>query len=107
MAGLRQLLGELEANLKPEWLSPGYARALPLVRHAFNPVGTEVAAVAPPGNNQDMTLRVADQHPGALRAAAGSARRAQHACECTHTCMHGGSIRCRSEVTAAVQTGPV
>lgn len=70
MEQLRELLGTLEANLRPEWLSTAFKCTPPLVRHAFNAVGREVAAVPPAGSNDDMSLREADQHPGALPSAA-------------------------------------
>lgn len=68
MEDLRRLLGELEKNLKVEWLCSSFVREPLLVKNCFNPVGTEVAAVPLVGSNDDMTLREADQHPGALSA---------------------------------------
>lgn len=65
LEALRARLGELEANLKPAWLCAGFAREPLLVKGAFLPVGREVAAVAPYGAAVDMSLRPADQHPGA------------------------------------------
>ena len=66
MATLRQRLGELEANLRADWLAGGYARQPHLVRHAFHPVGSEVAMIAT-NPHVDTSLREADRHPGALR----------------------------------------
>jgi hypothetical protein len=83
MEQLRTLLGELEANLDPAWLCAGFSRDPLLAKNAFLPIGKEVAAIAPTGTVADMSLRPADQQPGAIDAQTS----VQHSCLCFLSCL--------------------